>query len=183
MRYYHGSPVGGLSILRPGTPGAFDKPAGVYLTTLYPMALMYGIRNFEYTYGYTREKRMYFEEYFPNALEELYGGRSAWVYLCRPGEAEGSRIPNEWISREAVEVVEAIRIPDLAEALLEQERLGVMDIRRFEDRSTEAREWVRKTEAKIILDRDLIRTPGPNADYMKTHYPESWALARELEGK
>lgn len=57
MTYYHCSPVRGLKVLEPGVPKSFDKPAGVYLSTLLPMALMYGVRNFEYTYGYTRGGR------------------------------------------------------------------------------------------------------------------------------
>lgn len=183
MNYYHGSPTGGLTMLRPGKPDHFDKPRGVYLTSLYPMALQYGIRNFEYTYGYTRDKRLYFEEYFPNALEELYGGKRGVVYVCSPGPVEGSRIPNEWISMEPVEIVETIEIPDLMEELLCQEALGTMDIHRYADRSSQAHEWTKKAEAQVILDKKYLETPGPGADYMKKHYPESWALALELAGR
>ena len=55
MAFYHCSPTAGLTLLRPGKPLFSEKPAMVYMTTLFPMALMYGIQNYEYTYGYTRE--------------------------------------------------------------------------------------------------------------------------------
>ena len=55
MAYYHCSPVSGLTCLRPGKPKTFDKPARVYMTTLVPMALMYCIEHYEYTYGYTQD--------------------------------------------------------------------------------------------------------------------------------
>ena len=64
-------------MLEPRKPESFEKPARVYLTTLLPMALMYTVRNYEYSYGYTKEGQIYFDEYFPNALELLYRGKSA----------------------------------------------------------------------------------------------------------
>ena len=68
MAYYHCSPLAGLTSLRPGKPKTFDKPSRVYMTTLLPMALMYSISHYEYTYGYTQDGQIYFAEYFPNAL-------------------------------------------------------------------------------------------------------------------
>ena len=120
-------------ILEPRKPRSFDKPAGVYLSTLLPMALMYGVRNFEYTYGYTREGQIYYEEYFPGALEELYRGKRASLYFCEPNTVTIGAIPNEVVSTEAVAVAKEIEIPDVLEALREQERLGNLLIRRFEE--------------------------------------------------
>ena len=44
MDYYHCSPTHGIRILEPRIPASFAKPKGVYLTTLLPMALIYGIQ-------------------------------------------------------------------------------------------------------------------------------------------
>ncbi|MBQ9858771.1 MAG: hypothetical protein IJO77_07210, partial [Oscillospiraceae bacterium] len=82
MAYYHCSPCAGLTVLKPKKPMRFDKPSRVYLTTLIPMALMYAVKNYEYTYGYNKEGKIYFYESFPNALEILYRGKSASLYLC-----------------------------------------------------------------------------------------------------
>ena len=101
MAYYHCSPTSGLTVLQPRKPESFDKPARVYMTTLLPMALMYGVRNYEYTYGYTKEGQIYLDEYFPNALEELYRGKPASLYLCDPESVETTRIPNEAVSDKA----------------------------------------------------------------------------------
>ena len=172
--YYHCSPVSGLKTLRPGTPEGFGKPKGVYLTTLLPMALMYGIRNYEYTYGYTREGQIYLEEYFPNALEVLYRGKSASLYICQPESVCTTRIPNEAVSEDPVEILEEIFIPDVAEALLEQERLGNLPIRRYEQLSEKMRDWICKAEADTIREKGLSEKQGPESDYYRTHYPESW---------
>lgn len=104
MAYYHCLPTVGLTVLKPGKPASFEKPAGVYPTTLLPMALMYAVRNYEYSYGYTKDGQIYFDEYFPNALEILYRRKSASLYLYDPESTESTGIPNEAISETAVPV-------------------------------------------------------------------------------
>ena len=182
MEYYHCSPVSGLTLLTPRKPKLFHKPEKVYLTTLLPMALIYAIQNYEYTYGFTADGHIYFEEYFPNELEVLYRGKSASLYLCAPKSTESTQIPNEAVSNAAVPVIQEIRIPDACEALLEQERLGTLTIRRYHELTEGMLNWIRKAEADSIKKYDLINTPGPMADYYKEHYPESWELAKELAG-
>ena len=179
MAFYHCSPTPGLKVLEPRKPAAFEKPAMVYLTTLTPMALMYAVRNYEYTYGYTREGQIYLDEYFPDALEILYRGKSASLYLCDPARTEPTRIPNEVVCPVAVPVIQEIPIPDACEALLEQERLGNLVIRRYGELPERMRQWILKTEAEEIREKNLLHTPGPMADYYRTHYPESWLLAEK----
>lgn len=176
MAYYHCSPTPGLTLLEPRKPKSFDKPARVYLTTLLPMALMYTVQNYEYTYGYTKEGQIYLDEYFPNALEILYKGKSASLYLCNPEKTETTQIPNEAISETAVPVIRETFIQDACEALLEQERLGTLVIRRYDELSEKMLDWIRNAEADCIRKADLLHTPGPMADYYREHYPESWAI-------
>ena len=159
----------------------FSKPAGVYMATLLPMALMYGVQNYEYTYGYTPDRQICFEEYFPNELEVLYKGKSASLYICRPEAVKTTRIPNEAVSCRPVPVLEEIRIPDVYEALLEQERLGALCIRRYHQLSEKMLEWIRKTETEIILEKNMLSNPGTMADYYRTHYPDSWADAQKQQ--
>ena len=182
MAYYHCSPNAGLTVLEPRKPESFEKPARVYLTTLLPMALMYTVRNYEYSYGYTKEGQIYFDEYFPNALELLYRGKSASLYLCDPEKTQPTRIPNEAISETAVPVISETCIPDACEALLEQERLGTLVIHRHHELSDGMLNWIRKVEADGIRNSNLLNTPGPMADYYREHYPESWVIVeREQE--
>lgn len=184
MPYYHCSPTPGLKILEPRKPEAFEKPARVYLTTLYPMALMYAVRNYEYTYGYTQDGQIYLDEYFPNALELLYRGKSASLYVCDPESTESTKIPNEAVCDTAVPVLSETFIPDALEALLEQERLGALVINRYPTLSQRKLEWIRNAEAGCIREYALLGNPGPKADYYREHYPESWAIVEnEQESK
>ena len=179
MAYYHCSPNAGLTVLEPRKPEAFKKPPRVYLTTLLPMALMYAVRNYEYSYGYTKEGQIYFDEYFPNALEILYRGRSASLYLCAPEKTETTKIPNEAVSETAVPILSETHIPDACEALLEQERLGALVIHRYHELSERMLNWIRKVQTDEIREKNLLNTPGPMADYYREHYPESWAMAEK----
>ncbi len=179
MDYYHCSPTPGIRILEPRTPEAFTKPKGVYFATLLPMALMYGIQNYEYTYGYTKDGQIYLDEYFPDALNILYRGKSASLYLCAPESTVPTRIPNEVVSEKAVTVIREIMIPDVCEALLEQERLGKLTIHRHAELSPKQLAWIRQVEADTIREHDLLNHPGPMADYYRIHYPESWTMAQE----
>ena len=183
MVYYHCSPTVGLKTLEPRKPDSFQKPKCVYMTTLLPMALMYGVRNFEYTYGYTKEGQIHFDEYFPNALEILYRGKSASLYRCAPGNVNTTKIPNEVVCEECVPILSEERIPDVYEALLEQERLGALVIRRYGELSDQMLDWIRRAEANEIRELGLLHQDGPRAEYMRTHYPESWAIVEEEERK
>jgi hypothetical protein len=81
--------------------------------------------------------------------------------------------------REVV-VLSETRTPDAFEALLQQERLGNLVIRRYHQLTEADRSWILKAEAETIRKADLLHTPGERADYYRLHYPDSWALAVTL---
>lgn len=178
MELYHVSPTAGLKILKPSVTAYFGKPRQVCLTALKPMALLYGIRHFEYTYGYTKSGEIYYEEYFPGALEELYRGKAASLYRCAWREGmKTTQIPHEYVSADEVPVEEEILIPDVYEALLEEERLGTMRIVRWPDVPEKSRRWIVNAEMEVILESKLLEKDTAMARYMREKYPESWNLA------
>lgn len=184
MRLYHGSPVAGLAALVPSLSPYFGKPRQVCLSGCKPMALLYGIRNVEYTYGFSKDGRLQYVEYFPDALEKLYRGKSASLYLCSWQEGlQTTEIPNEFVSAEAVPVETEIQVPDLCAALLEEERLGSMEIIRWQSLTADQQAWIAAVEKNEILEAGLLAAPdSPRARYMMDKYPESWAMARlEME--
>ena len=72
--------------------------------------------------------------------------------------------------------IQETHIPDACEALLEQERLGTLVIRRYHTLPEKMLNWIREAEAKEIQKANIIHTHGPKADYYREHYPESWAI-------
>lgn len=181
MKLYHCSPSPGIKILEPSVTHYFGKPRQVCLTAKVPMAFFYGIRHFEYTYGYTRDGRLYYEEYFPGALEGLYGGKTASLYTCsHRADMAATPIPNEYVSSLPVAVEDETVIPDLYAALLEQEALGAVKLVRWPEVSPERRAWILDAETKTILEKGLLDQPdSPFGQYMRETYPESWALAQK----
>ena len=181
MTLYHCSPTPGLRTLEPRVTPYFGKPCQLCLTELRPMALFYGIRHFEYPYGYTRAGELYYMEQFPGMLAELYGGKSASLYLCDEREDMAfTVIPHERVTANPVPVREEIPIPDLLAALREQERLGTVRLIPWEQVDEADRRWIIDAERREILERDLLNRPEePMARYLRAKYPESWALARQ----
>jgi len=156
---YHVSPTPGLKVLKPNLTKYFGKPKQVCLTACLPMALLYGIKHFEYTYGYTRAGEIYYED-------------------RRRADMEPTAIPNEFVTEEEVPVEEERPIPDVLVALLEQERLGVLKIVRWDEMSGDRRRWIICTAAETIQEKGLLARPDdPFARYLREKYPEGWALA------
>ena len=96
--------------------------------------------------------------------------------MCDPETVQTTRIPNEAVSDQPVPVLREIRIPDVCEALLEQERLGTLVIQRHGELTDKMRDWVQRVEADIIREKGLMGQESPMAEYYRSHYPESWAL-------
>lgn len=176
---YHCSPVPGIKTLEPRQTEFFGKPKQVCLTSLPAMAILYGVKHFEYTYGY-RDEKLYYQEYFPGALREIYRGKTAYLYICRlEDDMSRTSIPNEYASYRPVEVEREETVTDVYEALLEQERLGALSITRFEDLSLKTREWIVRVEKETILENGLLGADSPFARYMREKYPQSWVLAQK----
>lgn len=179
MTLYHCSPTPGLRVLEPRVTPYFEKPCQLCLTELLPMALFYGIRHFEYPYGYTRAGELYYLEQFPGMLAELYGGKSASLYLCGEREdMQATTIPHERVSAEPVPVLREIAVPDLLAALREQERRGAVRLILWEQVDEANRRWIVDAEQREIVERGLLDYPEePMARYLREKYPESWARA------
>ncbi|MEA5040360.1 MAG: hypothetical protein VB086_11050 [Clostridiaceae bacterium] len=103
-----------LFALVPGISRYIEKQRQVCLTSLLPMALLYCARHFEYACGYTKDGLIYYMEYFPDALAEIYAGKSASLYLCTSCvDFAQTEIPDEYVSFAPVPVQEERDVPDV----------------------------------------------------------------------
>ena len=183
---YHCSPQSGITVLEPRVSRLFDHKRVVYMTSSLPMALMYAIRHYEYTYGYHwkdgQPQGICYEEYFEGALETLYGGKSAWIYHCEAGDYETTRKPHELISFSPVRVLRADFVENALEALLAQEQAGALEIIRYRQMTEKSLAWVRREEKETILKHGLLDRDDGFARYMKGKYPLSWQDALAERG-
>lgn len=179
MTLYHGSPKAGLQELQPAASSLADKKERlVYLTSLPTAALFYGVRCFEYTYGYNWKDGvpggLHYIECFPNALYTLYGGKTGFLYSCEAEGLAATQKPNEYVSSQPVPIARCQEIPDLYEALLEAEQQGRLEIFRYETLSQKMLMRIEQTAIQIVKEQNLRQADTPFADYMRTRYPKAF---------
>lgn len=184
QQYFHGSCLPGLHTLKPHAL-EHGMPL-VYLTTNPVVAALYTVHPVErpynwYPYGFSGSIPVY-TEYYPQALKDVYGGKTGYIYRCRC-EVELSldnptSIGCALVSRSPVEVKGYTALLDVYEALLEYERSGKLIVRRYETLSEKQKE----TGEKLVLGE--IRTwklrEQPDCSYsrfLRERFPEIWEKA------
>ena len=160
--YYHASPVPDIRILEPrcsnhGVPLIyFSKKRENCLVYLSNAIQMYCAETgFSYQgtwhkwgpYGFDGDGVQRLEEYYPRALETTYKGASGFIYRAESIEDSGFRIqiPDAATSRVPVAVSGVEYVPDAYAAILRAERDGKIRIRRYDEQTRQAREWIART--------------------------------------
>ena len=99
------------------------------------------------SYGFSKDGRLRFEEYYENALEETYKGVSGYIYTV--AEADTMKpypnIRNAYFAETPVPIVSCEYIPDALTEMLEAERAGKIVITRYAELSDKMREWLYRT--------------------------------------
>lgn len=174
MTYYHGSSIGGIEALRPFVSN-HDRPY-VYLTHSQVLAAIYAHNPMNrpggwFTYYWSRDGQLHYDEYFDNQTEEIYAGQTGFVYTCE-GEFEAlEKMPWVYLSENEVPVTRVIQIPDLYAQLLQYEQEGSLVIHRWKDQSPAWKENRRK-----IVEESLACQRPDAADreyraYVSRHFP------------
>lgn len=99
------------------------------------------------SYGFTKDGRLRFEEYYENALEETYKGVSGYIYAVNETDAAKpyANIRNAFYADEPVPVASCEFVADALAALLEAERQGKIVILRYAEMPDKMREWLYRT--------------------------------------
>lgn len=182
--YYHGSNVPGLSRLEPHM-SEHGLPL-VYLTTSPVVAALYTVHPVErpynwYPYGFSGTVPVY-TEYYPQALRDVYGEKTGYIYRCRC-EAELSlenptSISCALVSRAPVEATGCTALLDVYEALLEYERAGQLIVRRFEALSEKQRDFAKRMVLEEIQERRLKEQPECSYScFLRERFEDVWREA------
>ena len=98
MKWYHGSPVGGLTELKPFL-SEHGKPY-LYFAEDPLVALLYAVKPVPkplsfYPYGFAGDGKVVYSEYFENAFWKLYSGQTGYLYTCSDfvGSENPTKIP------------------------------------------------------------------------------------------
>lgn len=99
------------------------------------------------SYGFTKDGRLEFDEYYENALIDTYGGVSGYVYAVEPSDAvmPFSDIRNAYYADVPVPVASCEFVPDALDAMQIAEREGKIVIVRYAELSEKMREWLHRT--------------------------------------
>ena len=105
------------------------------------------------SYGFEKDGRLRFEEYYPNALEDTYRGVQGYIYSCSqitPYREIDIKIPNVHISAQRTEVHSCEFVPDAYNELLKAECEGKITILRYKEFITNEKrqEWLGKVIAE-----------------------------------
>ena len=156
MLAYHGTLKSGLTQLTPFANTHSElQNACVYLTKSKVLALLH-IWDKPYRwikFEYAQDGRIVYLESYPGALEKFYGGVAGSIYSC---EGKFKRLArNVLITRKAVDVIDEDYVPDALERILEYERQGLLEIRRYESLTEEERAREKRMILSTIKNRQV----------------------------
>jgi len=180
MTYYHGSPVGGITTLKPNISNHND--AYVYFSSNPVVALFYTVRIHFYPYGFSKESKVpkYFE-YYKDALKDVFSNKVGYLYECEDINIveNPTNIFCAYVSREPVRVKECRVISDVYEEMLRFEDEKLFEIRRYKDIGKEELKKYRDMVFNTIKSGDLYQKDDEYSNYMRTRFPEEWEKARK----
>lgn len=180
MKLYHGSSVGGIEYLEPH--GYNGETALAYMTDNKALAAIYARNPLPspygwFTYRFSSDGKLHYDEYFDMQLKEIYSGRAGYVYtIDTAGQAceikQHERMPWVYTAENPIKVCGCKKIPDIYSELLNLEKAGEIVLHRYETISERAIEIIDKMMLGEISKNDLLNKPGdPYFEFIKAHYP------------
>ncbi len=175
MTLYHGSATPDITTLLPRKSN--HEKAYVYLTDHETLAKIYAHNPLTppdgfFTYRFSSDGRLHYDEYFDRALETIYQGRKGYVYACECRATPLAGMPWIYLSEEPVPVGECRAIDDLYEDLLRDEADGRLIIHRFATLPDSFKTTIDQMIRREIDDRSAAdaRDDGYLA-FLRLHFP------------
>ena len=101
-------------------------------------------------FGNNRFGKTCITEFYPNAFEDRFKGRSCYLYKLKEKDFKCETEYFERVSKNPVEVVDCVEIKDASEFLLDLEKQGKLKLTRFENLSKK-----QKLENEKILTKKI----------------------------
>lgn len=175
MILYHGSKTANIECLRPFASN-HGKPY-VYLTHSKILAAIYAHNpltrpNGFFTYWWSKDGTLCYDEYFADQLETIYAGQTGYVYECAGDYPQMEPMPWVYLSEETVPVANCIEIPDIYELLLQYEQEGLLKVQRWHEVSVKQREVWENVVKRSLAKTDITTPTGKEyCAYIRAHFP------------
>lgn len=177
MTFYHGSPIAGLTELKPAL--SEHGNSYVYFATNPLVALLYAVKPVPkpfsfYPYGFDSNGNVIYSEYFENAFEKIYKGKTGYLYECdNVNNAEQpTQIHCAYTCTDSVKIDRVTEISCLYEYYIEQEKSGLFKIKQFKDISEKEMAFVLEDMKNTVEHYDLRNNlDNPMAIFIIEHFP------------
>lgn len=182
MTLYHGSPTDGLTQLMPSL--SEHNKSYIYFSTNPVVALLYAVKPVPkpfsfYPYGFGNNGEVVYSEYFKNAFETIYKGKTGYIYECdNVTEVENpTHICCAYTVTKPVKINKVTEIADCFEQFKGYEKQGLFRIKAFEDISANEMKIVYEDFEKYIHTYDLKNNPDNEMSiFIKTNFPQIWEV-------
>ena len=130
---YHGTTVGGLSIIKANAKSHTSGKAVAYFTEdkCYALACCRSRNENFVTMGLREDGKQHYYERFPNQLRILYGGRRGYIYLIEKADGLINTSGHTWESEADMPVHQYVPIDDVYAEILKEEQAGHIVIHRY----------------------------------------------------
>ena len=176
MRFYHGTAVGGLEVLR---ANSYDRNGNrvLYLTDNRAYSLFYlRDRDVDFvTCGVGDDGVIHYDEKIPHQLEILYQGKSGYVYEVET-DAEPTKINGIYSTSHDLQIVDMEHIPNAYNAICNEIVKGNVDILYYEKLTAEQRALNEEGIRRWFLAEQEMN-PKKEA-FLRTHFPAAWVEAQ-----
>ena len=132
---YHGTPIGGLSVIKANAKSHTTGKTVAYFTEDRCYALVCcRSRNENFvTMGPGKDGKQHYFERFPDQLRTLYNGKRGYLYLLESTDGLSRGKGHSWESETDVPVCQCEIVDDVYAEILKEEQLGSIVIHRYSE--------------------------------------------------
>lgn len=190
MILYHGTHIQNIATLKPFTTrrNAISKP--VICFTPNPHIAFFYIWNRSYkwvTFNEDENGKVIFTEHYDNMLYDFYNNVSDSIYECNgsnPGISP-THMKGVYVSESPIKVENETVIANAYNEILNQESLGNITVRRYDQLSTDEKSRISKSTIQAIhMQRLLIPSDHipivEQADFVRSHFPAEWDIVSNM---
>ena len=180
MAFYHGSPIGGLTHLKPFLSN-HQKPY-IYFASNPLVALLYAVKPLPkpfsyYPYGFDKYGNVVYSEHWENAFFDIYKGKTGYLYEC--DELENYENPTgincAYTSEIPVKVDRVTEITDIYDYYMKQKEKGLFYIKTLQEVSEKEMKFGEGYLNEMIELYDLRNNPKhPMSMFIREHFTKVW---------
>lgn len=158
------------------------KQPYIYFATNPVVAAFYMVNIVErpyywFTYVFSQSGIPIYTEYYPNAMADVYSGKTGYLYECSNvcNIQNPTNINCAYVCEEPVSIDKCTEFKDIYENFLEYEKQGKLIIQRYETLSSKMLSFINTTVQSEIKENNLKDKPDLSYSvFLKNHFPSIW---------